>query len=172
KFEVGNRAYNHWFDGLAMLHKFAFSAGRVSYANRYLRGQAYLEATTKGKISRSEFATDPCRTLFQRVAAFFSSKVTDNCNVNMPRLADQVVALTETRLPIRFDPDTLDTLGGFEYDARIKGPVSIAHPHLDRARGRLYSYMLEFGWTSRYHLFSIHQATGRQTILGTLPGER
>src|SRR5262249_14750246 len=85
---------------------------------------------------------------------------------------DQVVALTETRLPIRFDPDTLDTLGGFEYDARIKGPVSIAHPHLDRARGRLYSYMLEFGWTSRYHLFSIDQAMGRRTILGTIPVER
>src|SRR4029450_2591079 len=50
KFEVGNRAYNHWFDGLAMLHKFAFAAGRVSYANRYLRSRAYEEATAKGKI--------------------------------------------------------------------------------------------------------------------------
>src|SRR5262245_50547068 len=33
KFEVGDQKYNHWFDGLAMLHKFAFAAGRVSYAN-------------------------------------------------------------------------------------------------------------------------------------------
>jgi carotenoid cleavage dioxygenase-like enzyme len=172
KFEVGNHAYNHWFDGLAMLHKFAFSAGRVSYANRYLRSQAYLEATEKKKISRGEFATDPCRTLFQRVAAFFSSKVTDNCNVNIARLADQVVALTETRLPIRFDPDTLATLGGFDYDARIKGPVSIAHPHLDRARGRHYSFMLDFGWRSQYHLFSIDQTTGQQAVVATIPVER
>ena len=39
KFEVGDQSYNHWFDGLAMLHKFAFAAGRVAYANRYLRSQ-------------------------------------------------------------------------------------------------------------------------------------
>ena len=48
KFEVGDKKYNHWFDGLAMLHKFAFAAGRVSYANRYLRSRAYEEAMAKG----------------------------------------------------------------------------------------------------------------------------
>ena len=25
KFEVGARTYNHWFDGLAMLHRFVFA---------------------------------------------------------------------------------------------------------------------------------------------------
>jgi carotenoid cleavage dioxygenase-like enzyme len=30
KFEVGTRTYNHWFDGLAMLHRFGFGRGRVS----------------------------------------------------------------------------------------------------------------------------------------------
>jgi carotenoid cleavage dioxygenase-like enzyme len=172
KFEVGDRAYNHWFDGLAMLLKFAFSAGRVSYANRYLRSRAYLEAMETGRISRGEYATDPCRTLFQRVAAFFSPKVPDNCNINAARLADRVVALTEPGLPIRFDPDTLETLGGSGYDARIKGQVSTAHPHHDRARGRHYNYLLEFGWKSRYHLFGIDRATGRQAVVATIPAER
>src|SRR5262249_43454376 len=51
KFEVGGRAYNHWFDGLAMLHRFAFAAGRVCYANRHLRSRAYLEAAPTRKIS-------------------------------------------------------------------------------------------------------------------------
>src|SRR5689334_6975686 len=32
-FEVGERTFNHWFDGLAMLHAFAFGGGRVDYAN-------------------------------------------------------------------------------------------------------------------------------------------
>ena len=27
KFEVGSNTYNHWFDGLAMLHAFSFSSG-------------------------------------------------------------------------------------------------------------------------------------------------
>src|SRR3989442_1097488 len=32
KFEVGARTYNHWFDGLAMLHRFAFGRGGVDAA--------------------------------------------------------------------------------------------------------------------------------------------
>jgi beta,beta-carotene 9',10'-dioxygenase len=172
KFEVGNRHYNHWFDGLAMLHKFAFAAGRVAYANRYLRSQAYIEATTAGRISRGEFATEPCRTLFQRVASWFSPKFTDNCNVSVNKLASEVVAYTETRMPIRFDPSTLDSLGLYRYDERIKGLVSTAHPHLDHARGRHYTYVLEFGRKSTYHLFSIDHATGREALVATLPAER
>jgi beta,beta-carotene 9',10'-dioxygenase len=30
KFEVGSQLYRHWFDGLAMLHSFAFRDGHVS----------------------------------------------------------------------------------------------------------------------------------------------
>jgi carotenoid cleavage dioxygenase-like enzyme len=172
KFEVGDRGYKHWFDGLAMLHKFALAAGRVSYANRYLRSQSYLEATATGRISRGEFATDPCRTLFQRVAAWFSPKFTDNCNVSVNKLAGEVVAYTETRMPIRFDPDTLNTLGGYHHDARIKGAVSTAHPHLDYARGRQYTYLLEFGRSSKYHLVGIDQKTGQEAAVATIPAER
>jgi beta,beta-carotene 9',10'-dioxygenase len=172
KFEVGNGGYNHWFDGLAMLHKFAFTGGRVAYANRYLRSRSYLEATATGKISRGEFATDPCRTLFQRVASWFWPKFTDNCNVNVNKLADEIVTYTETRMPIRFDPDTLNTLGEYDYDEQIKGPVSIAHPHLDHARGRHYTYVLEFGRRSKYHIFGIDQATGREAVVATIAAER
>ena len=103
RFEVGNKKYNHWFDGLAMLHKFAFANGHVWYANRYLRSQAYRNAMAKGTISEREFATEPCRSLFQRIALWFSPKVGDNACVNIAQFADAVVALTETRLPVRFD---------------------------------------------------------------------
>jgi carotenoid cleavage dioxygenase-like enzyme len=171
-FEVGDRRYNHWFDGLAMLHQFAFAAGRVAYANRYLRSQSYREAMATGRISRGELATDPCRTLFQRVAAWFSPKFTDNCNVSVNKWAGEVVAYTETRMPIRFDPDTLNTLGEYSYDERIKGPVSMARPHLDHARGRHYTYVLEFGRRSKYRLFGIDQGTGREAVVATLPAER
>jgi beta,beta-carotene 9',10'-dioxygenase len=172
KFEVAERGYNHWFDGLAMLHKFAFTGGRVAYANRYLRSRSYLEAIATGRISRGEFATDPCRTLFQRVAAWFFPKFTDNCNVSVNKLADEIVAYTETRMPIRFDPVTLNTLGEYSYDDQIKGPVSIAHPHLDHARARHYTYVLEFGRKSKYHLFGIDQGTGQEAVVATLTAER
>src|SRR5262245_6385487 len=72
KFDVGRQTVNHWFDGLAMLHRFGFENGRVAYRNSFLRSQSFCEAEAKGALVRGEFATDPCRTLFQRVAAIFT----------------------------------------------------------------------------------------------------
>ena len=37
QFEVGHEHYRHWFDGLAMLHRFSFHAGTVSYATAFCR---------------------------------------------------------------------------------------------------------------------------------------
>jgi beta,beta-carotene 9',10'-dioxygenase len=106
------------------------------------------------------------------VASWFWPKFTDNCNISVNKLASEVVAYIETRMPIRFDPITLNTLGAYDYDERIKGTVSIAHPHLDHARGRHYTYVLEFGRKSKYHLFGIYQGTGREAVVATLPAER
>lgn len=49
KFEVGTQSFRHWFDGLGMLHRFAFKDGIVSYANKFLRSRDYLQSTTRGK---------------------------------------------------------------------------------------------------------------------------
>src|SRR3954470_19281205 len=62
RFEVGGRSYKHWFDGLAMLHRFAFAQRCVSYASRFLHSGSYCDAERQGRIARGEFATDPCRT--------------------------------------------------------------------------------------------------------------
>ena len=91
-------------------------------------------------MSRGEFASDPCRTLFGRVLSRFLAKPTDNCNVSVNVLGRSAVALTETTLPVRFDPDTLETLGHYDYGRQVGGQVSIAHPHHDAAR-RCHSAM-------------------------------
>ena len=162
KFEVGEQRYRHWFDGLAMLHAFALRDGQVSYRSRFLQSGSFREADAKGRIVRGEFATDPCRTLFQRVASIFSPSLTDNGNVNVARLGGDVVAMTETRLPIRIDPETLKTLGGTDVAPGLSGPVSVAHPHTDAVRGCQYSYLLDFGYTSRYRILAVEK-------LGTRP---
>jgi beta,beta-carotene 9',10'-dioxygenase len=81
RFEVGRQKFNHWFDGLAMLHKFSFADGKVLYANKFLNTRAYKKAKETGKISFSEFETDPCRSTFSRVSAMFSRQFTDDTNV-------------------------------------------------------------------------------------------
>ena len=54
---VGGHRLNHWFDGMAMLHRFGIRAGKVSYTNRFLRSKDY-QAAQNGAIEFSEFATD------------------------------------------------------------------------------------------------------------------
>jgi beta,beta-carotene 9',10'-dioxygenase len=167
-FEVREQHLKHWFDGLAMLYRFAFSANRISYASRYLHSRSYEEALKKGEISRGEFATNPRRNLLERLVAFFHLKLTDNASVNVDRLADEFVAYTETPLPVRFDPDTLATLGHHTYTRGINGQISTAHPHLDAIRGRHYNYVLEFGRKSRYLIFAIETKTGQGTVVATI----
>lgn len=176
RYEVGGRSYNHWFDGLAMLHAFTFSGGQVGYANRFLHSRAYDGAERKDAIAAVEFGTDPCRTLFERVAAFFKPRPTDNCNVSINQLADDVVAFTETPLPLRFDPETLETLGVYDLENapgdEISGVFSTAHPHFDAERSRHYNYITDLGRKSTYNLYGIAADGGRQEVLATIDVDR
>ena len=50
KWDVGDRTMDHWFDGLAMLHRFAIADGRVTYASRFLESNSYRAARDTGEI--------------------------------------------------------------------------------------------------------------------------
>lgn len=112
QFEVGDRSFRHWFDGLAMLHNFNFENGQVSYNNRYLQTPAYKDNNESGTIEYKEFATDPCRSLFKRVVSFFTPpNFGANGNVSVTKLADDYLARTEYTMSVKFDPEMLETLG-------------------------------------------------------------
>lgn len=165
KFEVGRQRYRHWFDGLAMLHRFSFAGGRVGYRNRFLQSAAYRAAVAEGRIAYSEFATDPCRSLFRRVASMFTPpSFGENANVNIGRFGDDFVALTETPVPVVFDPVTLETLG---VGRPAPGHLTVAHPHHDPASGELVSYATEFGPRTTYTVYA--QAAGEpQRVIARL----
>ncbi|KAA2238057.1 carotenoid oxygenase family protein [Salinarimonas soli] len=164
QFEIGGRSFNHWFDGFAMLHRFALRDGAVTYSNRFLRSQARERALAEGRIAFREFGTDPCWSLFRRVVATFRNERTDNCGVSINTVAGEVLAFTETPLPMRFDPETLETLGVSEL-APGDADMAVAHPHFDAARGRHYTFDVTFGRRSRYRLIAIDAVTGARETL-------
>jgi carotenoid cleavage dioxygenase-like enzyme len=166
KWEVGERSMNHWFDGLAMLHRFSFDGGGVAYANRFLETRAYRAARDTGQISYSEFATDPCRSLFQRVTSVFSPKISDNANVNLVKLGERFIAMTETPIPVQFDPDTL-AAAGVPYQA--PGQLTTAHPHMDRASGGMLNYAAKLGPRSTYRFFLLRPGADSPEQIGSAP---
>jgi beta,beta-carotene 9',10'-dioxygenase len=169
KWEVGERSMNHWFDGFAMLHRFSISGGEVSYANRFLEAHAYRAARETGEISYSEFATDPCRSLFSRVAAMFSPKLSDNANVNLMRLGERFVAMTETPIPVEFDAETLE-YAGVAYEP--PGILTTAHPHLDRATGGALNYAAKLGPRNSYRFFLVRRDADRPEVIGSVAVDR
>ncbi len=180
KFEVGGTAaegggqrMRHWFDGLAMLHRFTIDAGRVSYGNRFLESRSYRSARDRGRIVYGEFATDPCRSLFKRVQTLFSqSALPDNANVNLTRLGERFVAMTETPLPVQFDPHTLRAAGVHPFKA--PGQLTTAHPHADRATGGMLNYAAKLGVRSSYRFFAVDPSErgphpSRVRVIASLP---
>jgi carotenoid cleavage dioxygenase-like enzyme len=164
KWEVGDRAMNHWFDGLAMLHRFSFAGGEVSYASRFLDTRAYRAARDRGEIAYSEFATDPCRSLFKRVSAMFSPQLTDNANVNLTKVGERFIAMTETPIPVEFDADTL-AAAGVPYDP--PGQLTTAHPHMDRGTKGMLNYAAKLGPRNSYRFFLLRPGSSRPEVIAT-----
>ncbi len=169
KFEVGERSMRHWFDGMAMLHRFTVAGGHVGYSNRFLESRSYRAARERGRIAYPEFATDPCRSLFRRVQTLFSpgTALSDNANVNVARLGERFVALTETPLPVEFDAHTLRTAEVHPY--RAPGELSTAHPHRDRETGGMINYAAKLGPSSHYRFFALAPDGSRPRIIGSHP---
>jgi len=169
QFEVGDDAYRHWFDGHAMIHAFRFRDGKVGYGNRFLESDSRTRCLAKGRIARGEFGTDPCRSIFRRAMQLFAgTDGTDNANVNVARLADRFVAMTETPMPIVFDAGTLETRGRFEYRDDLEGDLTTAHPLRDPWRGEVYNYLTELGRPSTCRVYRQAEGSPTRRILAEL----
>src|ERR1700730_12560354 len=154
QFEVAEQPMRHWFDGLAMLHRFTIADGRVSYGNRFLESRSYRAAREQGRMVYGEFATDPCRSLFKRVQTLFSSAaLPDNANINVTKLGERYIAMTETPLPVQFDPRTLKAADVRPYE--VPGQLSTAHPHAEKASGSMLNYAAKLGPRSSYRFFEV-----------------
>jgi beta,beta-carotene 9',10'-dioxygenase len=92
--------------------------------------------------------------------------------VSVNKFGDDVVALTETTLPIRFDPSTLQTLGVYDYGRNARGQLSIAHPHLDCDRRCSYTYVLNFGRKSEYRVLRIGWETKRKDVISRIATDK
>jgi beta,beta-carotene 9',10'-dioxygenase len=164
KFDTDAEHISHWFDGLAMLNRFGIEDGSVSYANRYLRTDSYERAERGERIGQG-FATDPCRAIFKRVQSMFSPDLYDNPNVNLMRLGERYVAMTETPLPVEFDPATLETLHSAK---KAPGELTTAHPHHDPERGEALNYAVHLSARSTYRVYAT-DGDDRQRVVAKLP---
>lgn len=94
-------SFNHWFDGMALMHSFQIADGQVTYSSRFLRSDSYKQNSEMNRIVMSEFGTlavpDPCKNIFQRFMSSF--KTMSECPIvswlKMQKCSDVVVAATQ-----------------------------------------------------------------------------
>lgn len=174
-FEIGEEKFNHWFDGLAMLHAFSFKGGKVSYRNRFLRSSQYWAWQREGRIKFSELATDPapdpCRQIFSGVSTLPVLGRIPNANVSIEKLAGEFRAHTEIPIPVRFNPKFLNTMGIGDA-GQMQGRLGTAHPHFDPETRERFSYEVELVPPSGLRIVSEKGRTRRELafIPQAMPG--
>jgi beta,beta-carotene 9',10'-dioxygenase len=163
-FHVGDETYRHWFDGLAMLHKFTFSDGVIAYANRFLDTKSYRLAMDQGQIAYSEFATDPQWSFWDRLKNVYAPNITDSAKVNVAKIGEQCMALAETPIQVTFDPHTLATTGTFTYEDKLNGQMTTVHPQFDATSNFTYNLVTRFHQTSHYRIYQLENGRNPKII--------
>jgi len=170
-FELGGERVTHWFDGLAMLRRYGFDDGTVSYSNRFLRTDAY-ESATEG-TGASQFGTGATGLTRVRrwVQAMGPPEATDNANVHVARFGEQYVALTEAPRRVAFDPVTLETRGEFRWTDGLSEHMATAHFSVEAGTGESIGYAAEFGRPHQYHLYRVPEGSAERTRFASVTAE-
>lgn len=153
--------HTHWFDGLAMLHKFSFYEGNVLYTNRYLRSNAYYSTLENGQFNIGFGSKGGTKI-----------KNANNTNINVTILDDRFVALAESPAIIEFNPVNLETVEVFNFDDSLGGQLTTAHPHYDLQTKRYINFTTEFGQAHQYHLYSVAAHRRKRELIASVPTDR
>ncbi len=120
--------------GDGMIHAFTFRAGRVAYRNRWVRTQQWQRERDAG---RALFASsgNP-RDADPSVAGLATDGV---ANTNIVWHAGKLLALEEGHAPVAIDPQSLETLGGWNFWGQLPGNLT-AHPKIDPRSGEMLGF--------------------------------
>ncbi len=127
----------HWFDGDGMIQCFNIEGGRVSWRNRWVRSEKFKRELAAGERLFGVFGNpmmgDPA----------VAGVEYNTANTHIVEHAGKLLALMEGALPTQIKQHTLETLGVYDFDGKIQGPVT-AHPKFDAETGE----MIFFGYSA------------------------
>ena len=120
----------HIFDGDALMHAFRFENGRASYRGRYARTKSFLREQEEGVYCFGGFNLPPDKKIEN---APFNYQPQTNAIFHNGRL----FAMGENFMPFEMDPVTLESIGPYNYDGKMLGRGTTAHPRIDGRTGQM-----------------------------------
>lgn len=167
KFTIGDQTISHWFDGFAMLASFSFKNSQVLYSAKFLQSDQLIASQKNNKIYLTGFAEN-----FAKLSQAHKSKdnqkvVTANANINIEHIGRSYVALGETPLPIEFELKTLNTVGIFDYNDKLKKSRIWESAHIKRSPedSILWNYYTDYGLRSNYVIYNILPGSTERKIV-------
>ncbi|MBI3786444.1 MAG: carotenoid oxygenase family protein [Deltaproteobacteria bacterium] len=174
-FRLAQQSYQHWFDGLAMLQKFAFDDGKARYTGRFLRSPDYVKSSRTGLVSSDEFVSVPSRGPLERLFTLVDPERQFGRNgmVNVLKLNDSCyIAMTENPLAVQFNPADAATVGAFDYPDdlhSVLNMITTAHPRYDVARKSIYNFVSRLiPLRPRYVVYRLDNGSTRRTVVGEI----
>ena len=126
----------HWFTGDGMVHAITLGDGVASYCNRWVRTERFRAEAQAGRPLFAGFG--------QPLTPEAGRLNTGVANTHVLHHARRLLALEEAHLPVRLDPQGLDTLGEEDFGGAVTGRFT-AHPKHDPATGQLVFFSYSAG---------------------------
>ncbi|PRX96393.1 carotenoid oxygenase family protein [Paraburkholderia sp. BL25I1N1] len=124
----------HWFDGDGMTHAFFLEGGTARYACKWVKTEGLLTEQQVGRALYNGLYGVSNVTQGELPPGAPAIKVV--AGINVIPLAGRVLALHELESHYwELDPETLETIGTFDFNGRFGNKLLTAHPHVDPSTG-------------------------------------
>ena len=169
--------YQHLFDGDGMISKVRFDRGQAFYTNRYVRTREFMEEEQAGEMRYRSFGTNLPGGVSRNL---FKMQFKNAANTSVVYHGSRLLALWEGGLPHELDPETLETLGRYDYDGVLQNRTSwldrqitpelafSAHPKLHPDTGVLHNFGTIAGAKQRLLSYEV-DPSGNARITGSHP---
>ena len=165
-FETRGWRAQHWFDGLGMIYAFRIGNVGVDFRSRLLDSETARDAW-RGKARTGSFGTSTARPLLQRIFEPVA-RISDNTNVNIVRLGQELVAMTEGDRQLVIDDGTLAAVRPVAYSkGALGGTIMTAHPHFDFERGKVVNVATGFGASGVISIYEHAPAARQRDVVGS-----
>jgi carotenoid cleavage dioxygenase len=123
-----------YLNGDGIVTMFRFADGHVDMKSRYVRTEKF-EAERSARRAlfgayRNPFTDDPS----------VAGKSRGTANTNVLWHGGKLFALKEDSPPVQIDPDTLETIGPWNFNGALTSLTATAHPKIDPETGELFFY--------------------------------
>lgn len=123
-----------FLNGDGMLHQVRISGGHADLRTRYVQTEK-LKAERAARRAlfgsyRNMFTDDPSVEGVERTTA----------NTSVVWHGGKLLALKEASQPVRIDPESLATLGRYDFDGKLTSHAFTAHPKIDPATGEMVAF--------------------------------